>query len=133
VLIGDAAHTAHFSIGSGTKLAMEDAIALARRCSPPGRYPGGAAAYHAARWLEVAKLQRAARVSQAWFEDIGRYRTMAPEQLVLSMMTRSKRVTHGNLRVRDPQYIAAVDEWFRGTVDAPHPTPPMFTGFRCAG
>jgi anthraniloyl-CoA monooxygenase len=58
---------------------------------------------------------------------------MAPEQLVLSMMTRSKRVTHNNLRVRDPQYIAAVDEWFRGTVDAPHPTPPMFTGFRLRG
>ena len=131
VLIGDAAHTAHFSIGSGTKLAMEDAIALAEALrAHPGDIPAALTAYHAARWLEVAKLQRAARVSQAWFEDIARYRTMAPEQLVLSMMTRSKRVTHENLRVRDPHYIAAVDTWFRGTVDAPHPTPPMFTGFR---
>lgn len=131
VLIGDAAHTAHFSIGSGTKLAMEDAIALAEALrTHPADIPAALAAYHAARWLEVAKLQRAARVSQSWFEDIGRYRKMAPEQWVLSMMTRSKRVTHDNLRVRDPAYIAAVDEWFRGTVDAPHPTPPMFTGFR---
>lgn len=131
VLIGDAAHTAHFSIGSGTKLAMEDAIALAAALQAhPGDVPAALSAYHAARWLEVAKLQRAARVSQAWFEDISRYRGMAPEQLVLSMMTRSKRVTHGNLRVRDPSYIAEVDEWFRGTVDAPPATPPMFAGFK---
>ncbi len=131
VLIGDAAHTAHFSIGSGTKLAMEDAIALAAALQAhPGDVPAALSAYHAARWLEVAKLQRAARVSQAWFEDISRYRGMAPEQLVLSMMTRSKRVTHGNLRVRDPGYIAEVDEWFRGTVGAPSATPPMFAGLQ---
>lgn len=131
VLIGDAAHTAHFSIGSGTKLAMEDAIALAAALrAHPGDVPAALTAYHAARWLEVAKLQRAAHVSQAWFEDISRYRGMAPEQLVLSMMTRSKRVTHGNLRVRDPGYIAEVDEWFRGSVGAPPATPPMFTGFQ---
>jgi anthraniloyl-CoA monooxygenase len=131
VLIGDAAHTAHFSIGSGTKLAMEDAIALAAALQAhPGDVPAALSAYHAARWLEVAKLQRAARVSQAWFEDISRYRGMAPEQLVLSMMTRSKRVTHGNLRVRDPSYIAEVDEWFRGTVGAPSATPPMFAGLQ---
>jgi anthraniloyl-CoA monooxygenase len=130
VLIGDAAHTAHFSIGSGTKLAMEDAIALAGAISAhPGDVPAALAAYHEARWLEVAKLQRAARVSQAWFEDIARYQSMEPEQLVLSMMTRSKRVTHGNLRVRDPGYIAEVDRWFSGRAGAPVPTPPMFTGF----
>jgi len=131
VLIGDAAHTAHFSIGSGTKLAMEDAIALAAALQAnPGDVPAALTAYHAARWLEVAKLQRAARVSQAWFEEISRYRGMAPEQLVLSMMTRSKRVTHGNLRVRDPAYIAEADEWFRGTVGAPPATPPMFAGLQ---
>jgi anthraniloyl-CoA monooxygenase len=131
VLIGDAAHTAHFSIGSGTKLAMEDAIALAGALQrQPDDLPAALAAYHEARWLEVAKLQRAARVSQAWFEDIARYKHMAPEQIVLSMMTRSKRVTHNNLRVRDPGYIAAVDQWFGTVAEAPERTPPMFTGFR---
>jgi len=129
VLIGDAAHTAHFSIGSGTKLAMEDAIALvAALQQKPGDIQGALAAYHEARWLDVAKLQRAARVSQAWFEDISRYKHMAPEQLVLSMMTRSKRVTHGNLRVRDAGYVAEVDRWFAGH-SAAEVGPPMFSGF----
>ena len=129
VLIGDAAHTAHFSIGSGTKLAMEDAIALVAALQrEPGDIQAALAAYHEARWLDVAKLQRAARVSQAWFEDISRYKHMAPEQLVLSMMTRSKRVTHGNLRVRDAGYVAEVDRWFAGH-SAAEVGPPMFSGF----
>ncbi len=129
VLIGDAAHTAHFSIGSGTKLAMEDSIALVAALQQrPDDIPGALAAYHEARWLDVAKLQRAARVSQAWFEDISRYKHMAPEQLVLSMMTRSKRVTHGNLRVRDAGYVAEVDRWFAGH-SAAEVGPPMFSGF----
>ncbi len=130
VLIGDAAHTAHFSIGSGTKLAMEDAIALvAAVVQQPGDIPAALAAYHEARWLDVAKLQRAARVSQAWFEDISRYKHMAPEQLVLSMMTRSKRVTHGNLRVRDAVYGAGVDRWFAESSGA-EVGPPMFAPFK---
>jgi anthraniloyl-CoA monooxygenase len=133
VLIGDAAHTAHFSIGSGTKLAMEDAIALVAALQRhPGDVPAALAAYHEGRWLDVAKLQRAARVSQAWFEDISRYKHMAPEQLVLSMMTRSKRVTHGNLRVRDAGYVAGVDRWF----SAEHGVesgPPMFAPFKLRG
>jgi anthraniloyl-CoA monooxygenase len=129
VLIGDAAHTAHFSIGSGTKLAMEDSIALVAALQHnTDDIPGALAAYHEARWLDVAKLQRAARVSQAWFEDISRYKHMAPEQLVLSMMTRSKRVTHGNLRVRDAGYVAEVDRWFAGH-SAAEVGPPMFSGF----
>lgn len=129
VLIGDAAHTAHFSIGSGTKLAMEDAIALVAALQHhPGDVPAALASYHEARWLDVAKLQRAARVSQAWFEDISRYKHMAPEQLVLSMMTRSKRVTHGNLRVRDAGYVAGVDRWF-AEHSAAEVGPPMFSGF----
>jgi anthraniloyl-CoA monooxygenase len=129
VLIGDAAHTAHFSIGSGTKLAMEDSIALVAALQRnTDDIPGALAAYHEARWLDVAKLQRAARVSQAWFEDISRYKHMAPEQLVLSMMTRSKRVTHGNLRVRDAGYVAEVDRWFAGH-SAAEVGPPMFSGF----
>lgn len=133
VLIGDAAHTAHFSIGSGTKLAMEDAIALVGALeAQPGDLPAALAAYHEARWLDVAKLQRAARVSQAWFEDIARYKNMAPEQLVLSMMTRSKRVTHGNLRVRDAGYVAGVDRWFAEDSGA-EVGPPMFTPFALRG
>jgi len=129
VLIGDAAHTAHFSIGSGTKLAMEDSIALVAALQQnTDDIPAALAAYHEARWLDVAKLQRAARVSQAWFEDISRYKHMAPEQLVLSMMTRSKRVTHGNLRVRDAGYVAEVDRWFAGH-SAAEVGPPMFSGF----
>ena len=129
VLIGDAAHTAHFSIGSGTKLAMEDSIALVAALQHnTDDIPGALAAYHEARWLDVAKLQRAARVSQAWFEDISRYKHMAPEQLVLSMMTRSKRVTHGNLRVRDAGYVAELDQWFAGH-SAAEVGPPMFSGF----
>ena len=126
VLIGDAAHTAHFSIGSGTKLAMEDSIALVAALERhPGDIPAALAAYHEARWLDVAKLQRAARVSQAWFEDIARYKHMQPEQLVLSMMTRSKRITHGNLRVRDAAYVDEVDRWFAGHTGA-EVGPPMF-------
>ena len=133
VLIGDAAHTAHFSIGSGTKLAMEDSIALVRALEEkPDDVPGALAAYHEARWLDVAKLQRAARVSQAWFEDISRYKHMAPEQLVLSMMTRSKRVTHGNLRVRDASYVGGVDHWFAESTGA-EVGPPMFAPFRLRG
>ena len=133
VLIGDAAHTAHFSIGSGTKLTMEDAIALVAALEQrPGDIPGALAHYHASRWLDVAKLQRAARVSQAWFEDIARYQPMAPEQLVLSMMTRSKRVTHGNLRVRDAGYVAAVDRWFAAHTGA-EVGPPMFAPFELRG
>ena len=91
------------------------------------------AAYHEARWLDVAKLQRAARVSQAWFEDISRYKHMAPEQLVLSMMTRSKRVTHGNLRVRDADYVAGVDRWFAASTAAPRSARRCSPRSRCAG
>ena len=101
VLIGDAAHTAHFSFGAGTKLAMEDSIALADALQRHDDVPAALQAYQDARWLEVAELQRSARVSQAWFEDIRHYRDTEPQQLVLSMMSRSERVHDENLRVRD--------------------------------
>jgi len=130
VLIGDAAHTAHFSIGSGTKLAMEDSIALAEALLRHARVPDALQAYHDARWLDVAKLQRSARVSQAWFEDIRRYRGMEPEQFVLSMMTRSKRVTYENLRVRDPAYVGGLDAWFAARSGCAERRPPMFTPFK---
>ena len=129
VLIGDAAHTAHFSIGSGTKLAMEDSIALVEALQREADVPKALQAYHDVRWLDVAKLQRAARVSQAWFEDIRRYKDMEPEQFVLSMMTRSKRVTYENLRVRDGRYVAGLDRWFAERSGCAEARPPMFTPF----
>ena len=146
VIIGDAAHTAHFSIGSGTKLAMEDSIALARALTRhdqgegdmAGRVSAALADYYDGRWLDVAKLQRAADVSRAWFEDIARYKEMEPTQLVASMMSRSKRVTHDNLKLRDPAYIAELDAWYAKSqgheVPAGQaPPPPMFVPFKLAG
>lgn len=133
VLIGDAAHTAHFSIGSGTKLAMEDSIALCEALLREPSVPAALAAYHESRWLEVAKLQRAAKVSQTWFEEVRRYKELPPQQFVLSMMTRSKRVTYENLRVRDRDYVGGLDKWFAGEhgCESHEPAPPpMFTPLR---
>ena len=136
VLIGDAAHTAHFSIGSGTKLALEDAIALARACGAhAGDVPAALEAYEASRRLEVLRLQRVASHSQAWFEDIARYRRFAPEQVAFSLLTRSKKITHANLKTRDAGYVQGVDRWFAeqagvGSVDPP---PPMFTPLTLRG
>ena len=133
VLIGDAAHTAHFSIGSGTKLAMEDSIALADALQRHGDdVPAALRAYQAARWVDVAKLQKTAMTSRHFFETIRRYRDDDPMQLTVALLTRSKRVTHDNLRVRDPRFIADVDTWFAqkaGCTITPAP-PPMFIPFR---
>ena len=133
VLIGDAAHTAHFSIGSGTKLAMEDAIALAAALEKSENVPSAIEEYEKNRWIDVAKLQRAAEVSQHFFEDIKIWKNFEPEQFAIKLLSRSKRVTHGNLKLRDPDYIARVDRWFadnngcRNVLPVP---PPMFTPFR---
>jgi anthraniloyl-CoA monooxygenase len=119
VLIGDAAHTAHFSIGSGTKLAMEDAIALARVIPPsPGPSPAGGElaavlqAYQEERKTEALRLQNAARNSMEWFENVKRYIRLEPEQFAYSLLTRSQRVSHENLRLRDTAYLAGVERWF---------------------
>jgi anthraniloyl-CoA monooxygenase len=136
VLLGDAAHTAHFSIGSGTKLAMEDAIALFHACQSFRDAREALAAYETARHDEVNRLQHAAQVSLEWFESTPRYQRLAPIQLALSLLSRSKRVTYDNLRLRDPDFIAAVDHWFADNVRqgglpvADPPPPPMFTPFR---
>ena len=133
VLIGDAAHTAHFSIGSGTKLAMEDSIALAQAVREHDDVPSALRAYQEARWLDVAKLQRSAETSQAWFENIGRYRDLSPTQFTMSLMTRSKRVTHANLRLRDPAFADRVDRWYaasQGHGGAGPTPPPMFVPLR---
>ena len=145
VLIGDAAHTAHFSIGSGTKLAMEDAIALADALKRHPTVASALAAYDAERRLAVESTQRAAQVSLEWFESAERYvGRLEPLQFAFSLLTRSLRVTHENLRVRDPKFVETVDRWFAaeaearaGTASDPQgarlhtkPPPPMFTPFR---
>ncbi|HET9984894.1 MAG TPA: bifunctional salicylyl-CoA 5-hydroxylase/oxidoreductase [Longimicrobiales bacterium] len=112
VLIGDAGHTAHFSIGSGTKLAMEDAIALSTALRSGDAVPAALEAYEAERKPIVLSTQRAAQVSLQWFEETERYMGMAPLQFAFNLLTRSLRVTHENLRVRDPAFVARVDAWF---------------------
>ena len=135
VLIGDAAHTAHFSIGSGTKLAMEDAIALATSlgAGATGDVEAALKSYEEARFVDVIKKQRAAEVSQRWFENIGRYAGFEPEQFVAGLLTRSRKVTHENLRLRDETYVLDVDRWFadrNGRKGVDPPPPPMFTPFK---
>src|SRR6058998_3411335 len=139
VLIGDAAHTAHFSIGSGTKLAMEDAIALRRALERHDEVDKALVAYEEERRPEVESLQRAAQVSLEWFEQTERYHgRLEPIQFAMSLLTRSLRVTHANLKVRDPKFVESVDRWFasraeaqsRVSVPATPAPPPMFTPFR---
>jgi anthraniloyl-CoA monooxygenase len=112
VLIGDAAHTAHFSIGSGTKLAMEDAISLARRLTEAPAIPEALQRYQDERMLDALRLQNAARNSMEWFEHVDRYMTLEPEQFAYSLLTRSQRVSHENLRLRDARYVEHVERWF---------------------
>ncbi|MGW1188088.1 bifunctional salicylyl-CoA 5-hydroxylase/oxidoreductase [Streptomyces sp. NPDC002559] len=129
VLIGDAAHTAHFSIGSGTKLAVEDALALAACIEEQPDLPGALSAYEAERRPVVESTQRAAAASLRWFEELGTYVDQPPRQFAFNLLTRSRRVTHDNLRLRDPSFTAAVEEEFGGLPD----TPPMFTPLRLRG
>jgi anthraniloyl-CoA monooxygenase len=131
VLLGDAAHTAHFSIGSGTKLAMEDALALAACLHEQPALPAALEAYEAERRPVVASTQRAAQASLEWFENLGQYMDQEPEQFAFNIITRSRRVTHGNLRLRDPEFTERVDAWFadherRRGMGAGEVVPPMF-------
>src|SRR5689334_21960494 len=165
ILLGDAAHTAHFSIGSGTKLALEDAIKLAEvlsrtspslraersnpdwiAASPPNksgspRNDAGEALsleaaldeYQAERNLEVLKLQNSARNSTEWFETLDRYLHFEPVQFAYSLLTRSQRISHENLRLRDREWLEGVERWFwkRATDGRSNKTaPPMFAPFR---
>ena len=114
ILLGDAAHTAHFSIGSGTKLALEDAIKLAEVLNRPGLAREAALAeYQAERNLEVLKLQNSARNSTEWFETLDRYLHFEPIQFAYSLLTRSQRVSHENLRLRDKAWLEGVERWFQ--------------------
>ncbi|HET7880164.1 MAG TPA: bifunctional salicylyl-CoA 5-hydroxylase/oxidoreductase [Acetobacteraceae bacterium] len=133
VLMGDAAHSAHFSIGSGTKLALEDAIALARAFDTHGAdIPAALAAYEAERKLEVLRVQSAARNSTEWFENVARYAQLEPEQFAYSLLTRSQRISHENLRLRDRPWLEGMERWLaaRAGHAANRPVPPMFLPFR---
>ena len=139
VLLGDSAHTAHFSIGSGSKLALEDAIALDLQLAAHAGNVGAALSqYQAERSVEVLKLQNAARNSTEWFEHVDRYATLAPEQFAYSLLTRSQRISHENLRVRDAAYVGAFERWFAqqsGLTVAPDAAAPpaIFTPFTVRG
>ncbi|MEU8589414.1 bifunctional salicylyl-CoA 5-hydroxylase/oxidoreductase [Streptomyces sp. NPDC048664] len=129
VLLGDAAHTAHFSIGSGTKLAVEDALALVACLEEHEALPAALAAYEEERRPVVTSTQRAARASLEWFENLGLYVDQPARQFAFNLLTRSRRVTHDNLRLRDARFTEAVERDF----GCPPGTPPMFTPFRLRG
>ncbi|MFJ8334455.1 bifunctional salicylyl-CoA 5-hydroxylase/oxidoreductase [Streptomyces sp. NPDC094437] len=129
VLLGDAAHTAHFSIGSGTKLAVEDALALTACLAERPTLEGALAAYEEERRPVVASTQRAARASLEWFENLPLHLDQPPRQFAFNLLTRSRRVTHDNLRLRDARFTGAVEREF----GCPPDTPPMFTPLRLRG
>ncbi len=139
VLMGDAAHTAHFAIGSGTKLAIDDAIELARQFEihehSADKIPAVLHAYEEIRRVDVARIQNAARNAMEWFEVVGtRYAdALEPEQFMYSMLTRSQRISHENLRLRDRHWLEGYERWFAEksglTVGNGRCLPPMFTPF----
>ena len=132
VLIGDAAHTAHFSIGSGTKLGMEDAISLADHLHAGKSLCRGLRDYQEDRQLEVLRLQSAARNSMCWFEQADRYLGYAAKPFTYALLTRSQRVSHENLRLRDKAWLESVELEFQRAsgVRRNRPVAPMFTPFR---
>lgn len=136
VLLGDAAATAHFSVGSGSKLALESAIALANYLHSEPTMAKAFARYEDERRLEVLRLQNAARNSTEWFEDVERYLNLDPVQFNYSLLTRSQRISHENLRERDPKWLAGAEQWFE-TKATGQPSakakPPMFVPLRVRG
>jgi anthraniloyl-CoA monooxygenase len=136
VLLGDAAATAHFSVGSGSKLAMESAIALANYLDSEPDIASAFRRYEDERRLEVLRLQNAARNSTEWFEDVERYFDLDPVQFNYSLLTRSQRISHENLRQRDPQWLSGAEKWFEQKATGRSPNaarPPMFVPFRVRG
>ncbi|OJX65206.1 MAG: oxidoreductase [Micrococcales bacterium 73-13] len=129
VLVGDAAHTAHFSIGSGTKLALEDALALAANLHEQPDIPAALAAYEAERRPVVLSLQRAAQASLEWFEHIEQYVDQEPLQFAFNLLTRSRRITFGSLALRDPEFAARVQAGFADR-DGAEEVPALFQPFR---
>lgn len=133
VLLGDAAATAHFSIGSGTKLALESAIALAYFVHSEHNLSDALEKYEEARRVEVLRLQSAARNSVEWFENVERYLQLDPMQLNYSLLTRSQRISHENLRMRDGDWLQSAEKWFQeqaGVSSNARTRPPMFAPFK---
>jgi anthraniloyl-CoA monooxygenase len=143
VLMGDAAHTAHFAIGSGTKLAIDDAIELTRQFQIHGhgkeQIPAVLETYEEIRRVDVARIQNAARNAMEWFEVVGRRYadTLEPEQFMYSMLTRSQRISHENLRLRDKTWLEGYERWFAKksgiAVGNDRCLPPMFTPYQLRG
>ena len=138
VLMGDACHTAHFSIGSGTKLALEDAVALDEALAGAGSVRDALESYERVRRPVVESTQRAAQTSLEWFEHTERYAELEPLQFAMSLLTRSLRVTHANLKVRDPQLVDKTERWFAAeagvaAASSLAPPPPMLTPFTLRG
>ncbi len=135
VLIGDAAHTAHFSIGSGTRLGFEDAIDLADALNSNTDMDQALEEYREKRTIEVLRLQSAARNSMQWFENLPRYTHLEPMQFNYALLTRSQRVSHENLRLRDPAWLESMEQWFSHKATGKDQAgsenvPPMFVPFR---
>ena len=130
VLIGDAAHTAHFGIGSGTKLAMEDAVSLVANAAAARDVSAGLARYREERNLEALKLQSAARNRMEWFENVARYTHLEPPQFAYSLLTASQRIGHANLKLRDPEYVDSVERDLARRSGLAEPRPPMFLPLR---
>src|SRR5262249_29035260 len=140
VLVGDAKATAHFSIGSGTKLAMEDAIALYESLRAEGGVKAALARYDAQRREGVERTQHAADVSLAWFENIRLYWRLDAPKFAFGVISRSKQITYENVRLRDPKFLDTVSRWFADKFIPPgfetavrNPPPPMFTPFTLRG
>ncbi|PWK87197.1 anthraniloyl-CoA monooxygenase [Lentzea atacamensis] len=130
VLVGDAAHTAHFSIGSGTKLAMEDSLALAACLHEHPDVETALTAYEAERRPVVESTQRAAQASLEWFENIGMYVGQEPTRFCFNLLTRSRRITYDNLRTRDSDFADRVDAAFAASQGLESTAPAMFQPFR---
>ena len=130
VLMGDAAATGHFSIGSGSRLAFESAIALAEYLHSEPTMEAAFRRYQAERRIEVLRLQSAARNSLEWFEQVERYLDMPPIQFAYSLLTRSQRISHENLRLRDPAWLRAAEDWFQERAGGQKGRAPMFAPFR---
>ncbi|MCE8523018.1 bifunctional salicylyl-CoA 5-hydroxylase/oxidoreductase [Ruegeria pomeroyi] len=132
VLMGDAAATAHFSIGSGSRLAFDSAISLATYLHSEPTMESAFERYQEERRLEVLRLQSAARNSLEWFEQVERYLDMDPVQFNYSLLTRSQRISHENLRLRDADWLRSAEQWFqtRAGAAAEPVRAPMFAPFR---
>jgi anthraniloyl-CoA monooxygenase len=130
VLMGDAAATGHFSIGSGTRLAFDSAIALAEYLHSEPDMQAAFQRYQEERRVEVLRLQSAARNSLEWFEQVERYLHLDPVQFAYSLLTRSQRISHENLRLRDPEWLAGAEEWFQTRTGGKPGSRPMFAPFR---